>query len=206
MSGVLKKYFPEISGVQEDQFALHQEEFSKWNELINCVSRKDIPFLEERHVLHSLTIHRYIRFPKGSRILDIGTGGGFPGIPLAITNPDCQFLLVDSIGKKIRVVNDLIEKLKLTNVMAKPIRLEDVQGTYDFIVSRAVARTGKLLGWIMNNSDLILNPGARMILLKGGDLTEELREAGKKYRLISLEDLINIDFFAGKYIVDLKLN
>lgn len=206
MSGVLKKYFPEISGVQEDQFALHHEEFSKWNELINCVSRKDIPFLEERHVLHSLTIRRYIQFPKGSRILDIGTGGGFPGIPLAIMNPDCQFLLVDSIGKKIRVVNDLIEKLKLTNVMAKPIRLEDVQGTYDFIVSRAVARTGKLLGWTMNNSDLILNPGARMILLKGGDLTEELQEAGKKYRLISLEDLINIDFFAGKYIVDLKLN
>lgn len=206
MSGLLKKYFPEISGDQEGQFALHHQEFSKWNELINCVSRKDIPFLEERHVLHSLCIHQYTQFPKGSKILDIGTGGGFPGIPLAIMNPDCQFLLVDSIGKKIKVVNDLIEKLKLTNVSAKPIRLEDVQGTYDFILSRAVARTGKLLGWIMNNSGLILSPHARMILLKGGDLSEELLEVGKKYKLIPLEDLINIDFFAGKYIVDLKLN
>ncbi|MBT6081355.1 MAG: 16S rRNA (guanine(527)-N(7))-methyltransferase RsmG, partial [Polaribacter sp.] len=184
---LIQKYFKELSPLQVEQFSKLQELYKDWNLKINVVSRKDIDELYLRHVLHSLGIAKVIKFKPGSSVLDVGTGGGFPGIPLAILFPETQFHLVDSIGKKIKVVKEVVEGLGLENVQATHSRVEDVKATYDFIVSRAVAQMETFVRWtkgkIAKKQQHDLKNG--ILYLKGGDLTEEL----KKYTSATLYDL-----------------
>lgn len=182
---LLVKYFPDLNSFQTEQFRNFAELFIEWNTMVNMISRKDIEHLFERHILHSLGIAKVIQFKKGSKVLDIGTGGGFPGIPLAIMFPDVDFLLVDSIGKKIKVVNDIADKMQLKNVVGIHERAENVQGQFDFIVSRAVTRLNKFIPWTkgkMRKKNINEFPNG-LLYLKGGDLTEELSEIKKKSQL-----------------------
>jgi 16S rRNA (guanine527-N7)-methyltransferase len=176
MSALVSQYFSQLTEKQQKQFAELQNLYSFWNEQINVISRKDIEELYERHVLHSLGIAKVIDFAPGTKILDIGTGGGFPGIPLAIYFPECQFHLVDSIGKKIKVVQEVAHALGLTNVKAEHERAEKIKGQYDFIVSRAVTRLSNFMYWtkgkIASEQKNKLSNG--ILALKGGDLEEEL--------------------------------
>ncbi|MEO9871042.1 16S rRNA (guanine(527)-N(7))-methyltransferase RsmG [Ekhidna sp.] len=177
--------------------------YEEWNAKINVVSRKDIDQLYERHVLHSLAIAKFIDFTNGSTILDVGTGGGFPGIPLAILFPDCTFHLVDSIGKKITVVNEVSKALALTNITAEHQRMEKVRGTFDFVVSRAVAQTKQLFIWahqkISKEQKNDIDNG--MILLKGGDLNQEMKEFGRRYVEKDLSNYFSEEFFETKKII-----
>lgn len=177
--------------------------YEEWNAKINVVSRKDIDQLYERHVLHSLAIAKFIGFKDGSQILDVGTGGGFPGIPLAILFPECQFRLVDSIGKKITVVSEVAKAIGLNNLTAEHQRMEKVKGTYDFIVSRAVAQTKQLYIWahqkISKEQKNDIDNG--MILLKGGDLTQEMKEFGRRYVEKDLAEYFKEEFFETKKII-----
>jgi len=201
---LVRKFFPEI---EEGKLKLLQRfagEFIQWNEKINCVSRNDISHLEVHHILHSLSIAKHFSFPDGSRILDIGTGGGFPGLPLAIFFPDANFVLLDSTKKKAIVVEDLIKKLELGNAISKTERVENLKGEFDFIVCRAVAKTRKIIDWIKVNPNLTIDQNGRILLLKGGDLKKEIQEVAKDFSLISLSNYFDIDFFAEKYLVDLK--
>ena len=145
---LIKKYFPEITETQFQQLEQLFPLYEEWNEKINVISRKDIDNLMMHHVLHSLAIAKFLQFRPGTEILDVGTGGGFPGIPLAILFPACSFLLVDSIGKKIKVVEGVTEGLRLTNVQAQHIRAEDVDQDFEFIVSRAVTRLSPFYNWV----------------------------------------------------------
>ncbi|WP_420319319.1 16S rRNA (guanine(527)-N(7))-methyltransferase RsmG [Ekhidna sp.] len=199
----ITKYFPELSDIQLEQFDQLQSLYEEWNAKINVISRKDIEQLYERHVLHSLAIAKFTSFNSDSQILDVGTGGGFPGIPLAILFPDCQFHLVDSIGKKITVVNEVASSIGLENLTAEHQRMEKVKGKYDFIVSRAVAQTRQLFIWahqkISNEQRNDLDNG--MILLKGGDLTQEMKEFGRRYIEKSLTEYFDEAFFETKKII-----
>lgn len=200
---IVKQYFPSLNQQQESRLLLFSELFKDWNTKVNLISRKDMDHLFERHILHSLAIAKFIEFNKGSKVLDVGTGGGFPGLPLAILFPDTQFTLVDSIGKKIKVVNDIAENLNLTNVIGIHERAENINGKYDFIISRAVTRMVSFLPWVKNkvsskNKHQIKNG---IIYLKGGDLKEELAEAKVKTRLINLHDYFREPFFETKKIV-----
>jgi 16S rRNA (guanine527-N7)-methyltransferase len=173
------KYWPELSESKVDQLTQLKALYDDWNQKINVVSRKDMDAFVIHHVLHSLAITKYIRFQPGSRILDLGTGGGFPGIPLAIFFPDVHFHLVDSIGKKIKVVGGVKESLGLTNVTSQHARVEEVKGQYDFIVSRAVAPLADLLTWTKgkySGEQRNALPNG-LICLKGGDLKEEIAES-----------------------------
>ena len=203
---LIQKYFKELSPLQVEQFSKLQELYKDWNLKINVVSRKDIDELYLRHVLHSLGIAKVIKFKPGSSVLDVGTGGGFPGIPLAILFPETQFHLVDSIGKKIKVVKEVVEGLGLENVQATHSRVEDVKATYDFIVSRAVAQMETFVRWtkgkINKKQEHKIKNG--ILYLKGGDLTEEL----KKYTTVSifnLSDFFDEDFFDTKKVVHLPM-
>ena len=202
-AGLIKKYFPEITEKQLEQFELLFPLYSEWNEKINVVSRKDIDNLMIHHVLHSLAIAKIIPFRSGTEILDVGTGGGFPGIPLAILFPEVKFMLVDSIGKKIKVVQGVSESLGLTNVTALNVRAEDVDQDFEFIISRAVTRITPFYYWVKNkispNHFHILRNG--LICLKGGDLTEELVELGKKHKVFELSSLFKEEFFESKKAV-----
>lgn len=202
-AGLIKKYFPEITEKQLEQFELLFPLYSEWNEKINVVSRKDIDNLMIHHVLHSLAIAKIIPFRPGTEILDVGTGGGFPGIPLAILFPEVKFMLVDSIGKKIKVVQGVSESLGLTNVTALNVRAEDVDQDFEFIISRAVTRITPFYYWVKNkispNHFHILRNG--LICLKGGDLTEELVELGKKHKVFELSSLFKEEFFESKKVV-----
>jgi 16S rRNA (guanine527-N7)-methyltransferase len=203
---LILKYFPELTDVQLAQFRQLQELYKDWNLKINVVSRKDIDELYLRHVLHSLGIAKIQPFLPGSRILDVGTGGGFPGIPLAILFPEVQFHLVDSIGKKIKVVEEVVAGLQLQNVKTTNARVETVSGKYDFIVSRAVAQMETFVHWV-NNKIAKKNLHERrngILYLKGGDLTEEL----KIYTTVTvfpLSDYFEEDFFETKSVVHLPL-
>lgn len=181
--------------------------YSEWNEKINVVSRKDIENLYVNHALHSLGIAKVMSFKPGASVLDVGTGGGFPGIPLAILFPETNFHLVDSIGKKITVVNAVAEALGLKNVKGEQIRAEQIKNKYDFIVSRAVTRLKEFYGWIhqkvKDNSIHELDNG--ILYLKGGDLDEELTELKKPYSLYSLTDYFKEDFFKTKKVVYVPL-
>lgn len=183
----------------EQLFPLYEE----WNAKINVVSRKDIDQLYERHVLHSLTIAKFTSFSSGSKILDVGTGGGFPGIPLAILFPECHFHLVDSIRKKITVVNEVASAIELSNLTAEHERMEKVKGTYDFVISRAVAQTKQLFIWahqkVSKNQRNELDNG--MILLKGGNLEKEMKEFGRPYIEKDLSDYFSEEFFETKKII-----
>lgn len=204
---LLFHYFPDLSDTQKNQFAKLYDLYKDWNEKINVISRKDIDNLYINHALHALGIAKVISFKPESRILDVGTGGGFPGIPLAIFFPEAHFHLVDSIGKKITVVKGVADALGLKNVKAEQIRAEQIKGEYDFIVSRAVTRLKEFYGWIHNKvkkkSAHELYNG--ILYLKGGDLDEELAELKKPYQLFELADYFNEPFFETKKIVYVPL-
>ncbi|MGB3777945.1 MAG: 16S rRNA (guanine(527)-N(7))-methyltransferase RsmG [Tunicatimonas sp.] len=199
----LYDYFPELSDYQRNQFAELLPLYELWNERINVISRRDLDNFYERHVLHSLGLAQIVSFLPGARVLDMGTGGGFPGIPLAILFPQTQFRLVDSIGKKIKVVQAVAEALKLNNVVATQQRAEQVKGSSDFVITRAVARLGLLHAWtrqkLLPVSQHELPNG--LLCLKGGDLTDELAEAGVPYRQYALSDYFEEAFFATKQVV-----
>ncbi len=201
---IIFKYFPHITEEQKQQFSQLATVYPEWNAQINVISRKDIESLYLHHVLHSLGIAKFVgEFAEGTRILDVGTGGGFPGIPLAIMFPHVQFHLVDSIGKKIKVVREVAQALGLKNVEADHIRAEQLDDKYDFVVSRAVTRLADFTPWIRNKfekKDKNSLPNG-ILYLKGGDLKEEIKESKLKAELHSLTDFFEEDFFDTKYVV-----
>jgi len=203
---LIEKYFPGISLQQYEQFAALQDLYKDWNLKINVVSRKDIDELYLRHVVHSLAISKVQAFNPGANILDVGTGGGFPGIPLAILYPETQFHLVDSIGKKIKVVDEVVAGLRLENVRTSNSRVEEITGKYDFILSRAVAAMPTFVHWvkgkIARKSSHELKNG--ILYLKGGDLEEEL-SAYKTARIYPLNAFYEEEFFETKKLVYLPL-
>ncbi|WP_340114470.1 16S rRNA (guanine(527)-N(7))-methyltransferase RsmG [Maribellus mangrovi] len=204
---IIQKYFPDLSVKQIELFGQLQPLYADWNAKINVISRKDFSEFYERHVLHSLGIAKFIRFTKNTRILDVGTGGGFPGIPLAIMFPDVQFHLVDSIGKKIKVVKNVAEALGLENLTAEQIRAEQLKDKYDFVVSRAVTRLPEFVQWInFNVSRQQRNALPNGILyLKGGDLKDELKPFGRKVFVQELSAYFSERFFETKKVVHLPL-
>jgi 16S rRNA (guanine527-N7)-methyltransferase len=200
---VIRKYFPNLSAEQDRQFNQLMPLFRYWNQHINLISRNDIENLYERHVLHSLSIARVCSFAEGSEILDLGTGGGFPGIPLAIMFPNVQFHLVDSIGKKINVVGKIVKDLGLQNVTFEQARAESLVGAYDFVLARAVSNVNNLLDWTQYLiSDRTANdlPNG-LLLLKGGDLTKELNEMDANHYLFPIRDFFDELYFDAKYVV-----
>jgi 16S rRNA (guanine527-N7)-methyltransferase len=200
---LIKKYFPEITEIQLGQFEQLFPLYVEWNEKINVVSRKDIDNLMLHHVLHSLAIAKFIDFRPGTEILDVGTGGGFPGIPLAILFPECSFLLVDSIGKKIKVVEGVAEGLGLTNVAAQHTRAEDVDQDFEFIISRAVTRLSPFYYWVRKkiSPNHFHTKRNGLILLKGGDLKEEIDELERKTKVVELSTYFDETFFETKKLV-----
>ena len=206
-SEIIFQYFPDLTPTQKDQFKKLFALYSEWNEKINVISRKDIDNLYINHVLHSLGIAKVCSFKPGSSILDVGTGGGFPGIPLAILFPETNFHLVDSIGKKITVVKNVADGLGLRNVRAEQIRAEQIKGEYDFIVSRAVTRLKEFYGWInkkvKKESKHDLFNG--ILYLKGGDLDEELSELKRPHHTTDLSKFFKEDFFETKKVVYVPL-
>lgn len=200
---LINHYFPALSNEQKVQFEKLKELYAFWNEQINVISRKDTDNFYVHHVLHSLAIAKVMPFADGSKILDIGTGGGFPGIPLAILFPKCDFVLVDSIGKKIKVVKEVATALGLTNVRAIHERAEKINEKFDFIVSRAVTAMPDFLRWTQNKfTKAQKNSFPNGILyLKGGDLTAEMATVKNHYELYDISQFFTEDFFATKKVV-----
>ncbi|MDN5200489.1 16S rRNA (guanine(527)-N(7))-methyltransferase RsmG [Fulvivirgaceae bacterium BMA10] len=207
-SDIIFKYFPQLSTRQKKQFYQLQELYTHWNQKINVISRKDIDQLYSRHVLHSLGIAKVYQFQKGQKVLDVGTGGGFPGIPLAILFPETHFYLIDSIQKKVKVVQEVVDNLDLKNVSTEHIRAEKVKSQFDFVISRAVTRLKPFTNWVkgkINNvsradsTGIINNNG--ILYLKGGDLKEELQEINRPYQIFPLKDYFSEDFFDTKVVV-----
>lgn len=203
-SEIILKYFPNLTDQQKSQFQQLETLYKDWNEKINVISRKDIDEFYERHVLHSLGIAKIMEFTDGTKVLDIGTGGGFPGIPLAILFPNTEFTLVDSIGKKITVVNAVAESLGLKNVKAYHERAEKIKDKFHFVVSRAVTQMPVFLRWLKGKFEKEqFNPKHNGVLyLKGGDLGEEL--AGIKCEIYHLKDQFEEEFFDTKKVVYLS--
>lgn len=206
-SSVIRPHFPNITEKQQQQFAALGLLYKDWNEKINIISRKDIDNLYVNHVLHSLGIAKVISFLPEAEILDVGTGGGFPGIPLAIMFPQTRFHLVDSIGKKIAVVKEVSTALGLTNVLAEQRRAEELKKKYDFIVSRAVTQMREFYGWVQNKvkekSQHSLDNG--ILYLKGGQVEEEMDQLKKPYSVYNLQDYFKEEFFETKKVVYLPL-
>ena len=202
-STLIQKYFKDLSEQQIAQFDQLFSLYSFWNAQINVISRKDIEELYERHILHSLGIAKFISFKSGEKVLDVGTGGGFPGIPLAILFPETQFHLVDSIGKKIKVVTEVATALGLTNVKASHLRAEQITDKYDFVVSRAVTRLIDFYPWVQGkfNKDSKNAIPNGILYLKGGELAEEIKESRLKAELYPLSEYFEEAFFDTKYIV-----
>lgn len=200
---IILKYFPELSERQKEQFAALKPLYEDWNAKINVISRKDMDNFYEHHVLHSLAIAKVQPFKTMAEVLDVGTGGGFPGVPLAIMFPHANFYLVDSIGKKIKVVQNVVEALGLTNVRAEQIRAEQVQGEFDFIVSRAVTDLSQFTGWVKGKmSDAHYHQLRNGILyLKGGDLDQELAPFKKKVRTWDISQFYTEEFFQTKKVI-----
>jgi 16S rRNA (guanine527-N7)-methyltransferase len=203
---LILKYFPNLTEDQIDKFTKLEALYQDWNLKINVVSRKDIDELYLRHVLHSLAIAKVIDFKPKTKIMDVGTGGGFPGIPLAILYPECSFHLVDSINKKLNVVREVAEGLGLENVKTTHCRVEEIKDTYDFIVSRAVAAMPTFVHWVKARVAKKQNHALKngIIYLKGGDLAEELQDYPKA-TIYNIADFYTEDFFETKKIVHLPL-
>lgn len=204
---LIDKYFPGLTADQRDKFGQMGELYEYWNARVNVISRQDIDTLYERHVLHSLGIAKVQEFRPGTAILDVGTGGGFPGVPLAIMFPEAQFHLVDSIGKKIRVVQEIVDALKLDNVRAEQVRAEKLDDSYEFVVSRAVTRMAPFVGWVKKNVSRNSFHDRRngILYLKGGDLAEELSEIREKPQIYALSDFFGEEFFETKKVVYVPL-
>lgn len=207
MNESIIKYFPNLSTRQFGQFEALLPLYIDWNNKINLISRKDMKNFHIHHVLHSLSIARFIQFANNTRILDVGTGGGFPGIPLAILFPDVRFHLIDSIGKKIKVVNAIIEQIGLQNVTTEHVHAKNIREKYDFILSRAVTTIAELLIWLdgkvsKQHSNVIANG---IICLKGGDITTELKEIMKIVTVSEISIYFKEEFFTTKKIVYIPL-
>ncbi|MDB5125348.1 MAG: Ribosomal small subunit methyltransferase [Mucilaginibacter sp.] len=206
-SDILIKYFPFLTAIQLQQFNQLPGLYTFWNNQINVISRKDIEQLYERHVLHSLGIAKVMIFLPGEKVLDVGTGGGFPGIPLAILFPDTQFYLVDSIGKKIKVVQEVAKALGLKNVSASHQRAEQVNEKFDFVISRAVTRLKEFYPWVkdkFNKQSKNKFPNG-ILYLKGGDLTQEIAESGLAVQQYHLKDYFEEEFFETKQVIYIKV-
>ena len=205
-SKIIFKYFPHLSQDQKDHFEKLGALYAHWNHQINVISRKDIDHFYEHHVLHALSIAKLVQFKPGTEIMDIGTGGGFPGIPLAILYPDAKFLLVDSIGNKIKVVRNISAILDLHNVEILHSRVEKVEGHFEFITARSVARLANIIPWIRNKISLnsFHNLPNGLLSLKGGDLKEELNEVRCRKRVYKLSNWFDNDFFQTKKLVHLS--
>ncbi|MEO6303322.1 MAG: 16S rRNA (guanine(527)-N(7))-methyltransferase RsmG [Bacteroidia bacterium] len=207
MLSIITKYFPDITSTQLSQFGQLFDLYNTWNNQINVISRKDIDLLYERHILHSLGIAKVIQFKPGTRVLDVGTGGGFPGVPLAILFPESQFLLVDSIGKKIKVVNEVATALKLTNVKGLHSRAEDINEKFHFVVSRAVTEFPVFYSWVKNKflKENFNDLPQGILYLKGGDLKEEFGKFYDHAKFYDLKDFFNEEFFETKKVVYYKM-
>lgn len=210
-SKIIHQYFPELAVTQIERFAKLLPLYKEWNEKINVISRKDMDNFYERHVLHSLSIAKFALFPSGTKVLDFGTGGGFPGIPLAIYFPEVQFHLVDSIGKKITVVNEIVKELGLRNITAEKQRVEALKTKYDFITCRAVTELSAIIKWTRN---LLKNKSASAteanmlkngwLLLKGGDIDSEINKAKVIAEKFPLSEFYTEEFFKEKYLIYIK--
>lgn len=201
---VIYKYFEDFTDRQKEQFKALEGLYTEWNSQINVISRKDIDSLYEKHVLHSLSIAAVAGFCKGTKVIDIGCGGGFPGIPLAIFYPDVHFLLVDSIGKKLKVVDAIAENIGLKNIHTKHTRVEDIKNQkFDFAVSRAVAPLANLWRWakplLKKDGKSVASNG--LICLKGGDLGQEISDSRLKPNMVEVYDLFPEDYFKEKYVL-----
>jgi 16S rRNA (guanine527-N7)-methyltransferase len=204
---IILNYFPELTGEQKKQFDLLQPLYAEWNEKINVISRKDFQYFYERHVLHSLGIAKVITFKNGTKILDVGTGGGFPGIPLAIMFPLVDFYLVDSIGKKIKVVNEVAQALGLKNIVTAHGRAEDINQKFDFVISRAVTTLQQFIPWVQykflrKNINTLPNG---IIYLKGGDLSEEIATIKNQVKIVELKEFFKEEFFETKKVLWIKM-
>jgi len=204
---IILKYFPQLTERQREQFAALLPLYDDWNSKINVISRKDMEHFYEHHVLHSLAIAKVVTFKPMAEVLDVGTGGGFPGIPLAILFPDARFTLVDSIGKKIKVVTDVAGQLGLTNVRALQARAESLDGEFDFVVSRAVTTLAEFVPWVKDKVSHIQYHNLRngILYLKGGDLEAELRPFHRKVRTWDISDFFDEEYFETKKIIHLPL-
>ncbi|NLN94760.1 MAG: 16S rRNA (guanine(527)-N(7))-methyltransferase RsmG [Bacteroidales bacterium] len=200
---LIKKYFPDLDPDQYRKYEQLRPLYQEWNNKINLISRKDFQFLYERHVLHSLAIAKAFNFPNNTAIMDAGTGGGFPGIPLAIYFPNVNFHLVDSTGKKIRAVENIAQNLDLKNVRTEINRAELINNKYDYVVSRAVAPLKDIIKWtwkkILTGKNADPKPG--IIYLKGGEVHEELNQIDYNYRIIRIKHLFKEEFFEHKLII-----
>ncbi len=204
---IILKYFAGLSDQQLDQFGRLGSLYEEWNARINVISRKDIEQLYERHVLHSLAIAKIIQFKPGTKVLDVGTGGGFPGIPLAILFPETSFMLVDSIGKKIRVVNEVATALNLRNIQAEPVRVEDLKQTFDFVVSRAVTAFPRFVSMVrskVSNKNINDLPNG-IIYLKGGDFEDEISPFKQQVKVHELQSFFQEEFFETKKLIHMAL-
>ena len=204
---IILKYFPNLTGRQREQLAALLPLYEEWNARINVISRKDMDKFYEHHVLHSLAIAKVVTFKSMTEVLDVGTGGGFPGVPLAIVFPEARFTLIDSVGKKIKVVNDVIARLGLTNVKAFQMRAEQLGGEYDFVVSRAVTTLDVFIPWVRGKVSPTcyhdLHNG--IIYLKGGDLSDELLHFRKKAKVWDVGDFFDEEYFQTKKIVHIPV-
>jgi len=200
---MIRKYFPDLSSFQENQFQLFAEQLTFWNEKINLISRKDIPHVYERHVLHALSIAKIINFKKSTEIIDVGTGGGFPGVPLAILFPDARFVLVDSITKKIKAVSQIIKELELKNCQPLNARAEKINKQYHFIVSRAVTSFPKFYALTKNkiSRNHFNDMKNGIFYLKGGDFSEEIAPFENNIQLFPVSGLFEEEFFKTKTII-----
>ena len=204
---IILKYFPNLTERQREQFAALLPLYEEWNAQINVISRKDMEHFYEHHVLHSLAIAKVMEFASMTEVLDVGTGGGFPGVPLAIMFPDARFTLIDSIGKKIKVVNDVIGRLGLANSKAMQIRAEQLDGEYDFVVSRAVTTLGEFVPWVKGKMSKSQYNKLRngILYLKGGDLTNELFTFRHKVKTWDISEWFEEEFFETKKVIYLPL-
>ena len=204
---LLKKYFPELTPLQIIHFEELGTLYHEWNEKINVISRKDIDELYVRHILHSLALAKIIRFQPGTKLIDVGTGGGFPGIPLAILFPECHFTLIDSIGKKIRVVQEVAGHLKLSNVKAQQDRIQEIKTRYDFVISRAVTAFPEFVSMVRKN----VSPHSKNALpngifyLKGGDFSEEISSFRASAEIFDLSKVFSEPFFETKKVIYLPV-